>query len=69
MIELIQRVMKSLLGEDATLMDLFYHQQLSIEDINIYFISVSNVKVKLHRIRKRIFAAIQLLLKPSTLIM
>jgi RNA polymerase sigma-70 factor (ECF subfamily) len=69
MIELIQRVMKSLPGEDAALMDLFYHQQLSIEEIShITSLSVSNVKVKLHRIRKRIFAAIQLLLKPSTLI-
>ncbi|HNQ60310.1 MAG TPA: sigma-70 family RNA polymerase sigma factor [Bacteroidales bacterium] len=66
-LKLVQHVLKSLPGDDAALINLFYNQQLNIEEIShITSLSVSNVKVKLHRIRKRIFAGVQLLLNQST---
>ncbi len=56
--------MDSLPGEDAALMNLFYRNELSIEEISqITSLTVSNVKVKLHRIRKRIYAGVQVLVK------
>ncbi|MGC8864994.1 MAG: RNA polymerase sigma factor [Bacteroidales bacterium] len=65
-IQLVKRVMKTLPPDDAALMELFYHQQLSIEEISqITLLSLSNVKVKLHRIRKRIYASIQTHLRAS----
>lgn len=65
-IQLVKRVMATLPPDDAALMELFYHQQLSIEEISqITLLSVSNVKVKLHRIRKRIFAGIQARLRAA----
>lgn len=65
-IQLVKRVMATLPPDDAALMELFYHQQLSIEEISqITLLSVSNVKVKLHRIRKRIFAGIQARLRAT----
>lgn len=61
---LVKMVMDSLPGEDAALMDLFYRNELSIEEISqITSLTVSNVKVKLHRIRKRIYAGVQALVK------
>lgn len=65
-IQLVKRVMATLPPDDAALMELFYHQQLSIEEISqITLLSVSNVKVKLHRIRKRIYAGIQARLRAA----
>lgn len=66
--QLVKKVMENLPKEDAALMELFYHHQLSIEDIShITQLSISNVKVKLHRIRKRIYADIQARLKAAEL--
>lgn len=65
-VQLVKKVMETLPPEDAALMELFYHQQLTIEEISkITLLSVSNVKVKLHRIRKRIFVNIQAHIKSS----
>lgn len=64
--QLVKQVMATLPPDDAALMELFYHQQLSIEEISqITLLSVSNVKVKLHRIRKRIYAGIQTRLRSA----
>ncbi len=67
-LQLVKRFVEALPPDDAALMELFYHQQLSIEEISrITLLSVSNVKVKLHRIRKKIFAGIQAKLKAAEL--
>jgi len=61
---LVKMVMESLPGEDAALMDLFYRNEMSIDEISrITSLTVSNVKVKLHRIRKRIYAGVQALVR------
>jgi len=53
---LLTKAMKSLSDEDNLLINLFYHGNNSIEDISIITgLSASNVKVRLHRIRKRLY--------------
>ena len=50
--------------EDRLLITMFYLEEQSIEDISdITGLSVSNVKVKLHRIRKRLYKKINEMLK------
>lgn len=54
---MIDRAMARLSDDDNLLITLFYKGENSIEDIsNITGLSVSNVKVRLHRIRKRLHA-------------
>lgn len=54
---MIGRAMESLSGDDNLLITLFYQSENSIEDIsNITGLSMSNVKVRLHRIRKKLYA-------------
>ncbi len=53
---LMQRALKNLPGDDNLLVTLFYKADNSIEDISsITGLSVSNVKVKLFRIRKKLY--------------
>ena len=50
--------------EDATVVTLFYLHQQNIEEIvTITGLTASNVKVKLHRSRKRMHATLEVLLK------
>jgi RNA polymerase sigma factor (sigma-70 family) len=52
---MIEKAMERLSGEDNLLITLFYKSENSIEDIsNITGLSMSNVKVRLHRIRKKL---------------
>ncbi len=52
---MIQRAMEKLTDDDNLLITLFYKGENSIEDIsNITGLSMSNVKVRLHRIRKKL---------------
>jgi RNA polymerase sigma factor (sigma-70 family) len=52
---MIDRAMKKLTDDDNLLITLFYKGENSIEDIsNITGLSMSNVKVRLHRIRKKL---------------
>lgn len=47
--------------DESALVSLFYMQETSVEDISrITGLSVSNVKVKLHRIRKKLYDVMQL---------
>jgi RNA polymerase sigma factor (sigma-70 family) len=53
--EMIDRAMKQLTDDENLLITLFYKGENSIEDIsNITGLSMSNVKVRLHRIRKKL---------------
>ena len=57
---LIDRAMMKLPEEDNLLISLFYKSEHSIEDISyITGLTQSNVKVKLHRIRKKLYEEIQ----------
>ena len=53
---LLGKAMKNLSDEDNLLITLFYHGSNSIEEISsITGLSASNVKVRLHRIRKKLY--------------
>lgn len=55
-IERLQKALSKLTPEERTLIALFYEEEKSIEDIqHILNISESNIKVKLHRIRKKLY--------------
>lgn len=63
-IRLVAKAMKKLPEDDNVLITLFYHAENSIEDIStITGLSVSNVKVRLHRIRKKLYDEIQQLMQ------
>ncbi len=52
---MIERAMERLSDDDNLLITLFYKSENSIEEIsNITGLSMSNVKVRLHRIRKKL---------------
>lgn len=53
---ILAKALKELPAEDNLLIDLFYYGDNSIEDISsITGLSASNVKVRLHRIRKKLY--------------
>lgn len=53
---MLAKALKCLPDEDGLLINLFYHGSNSIEEISsITGLSASNVKVKLHRIRKKLY--------------
>jgi RNA polymerase sigma-70 factor (ECF subfamily) len=53
--ELIDKAMQKLTGDESLLIDLFYKGENSIEEISqITGLTMSNVKVRLHRIRKKL---------------
>jgi RNA polymerase sigma-70 factor (ECF subfamily) len=59
-IRLVENALKRLPEEDNLLVTLFYKAEHSIEDISsITGLSESNVKVRLHRIRKRLYDDLQ----------
>jgi RNA polymerase sigma factor (sigma-70 family) len=61
---LVAKAMKKLSEDDNLLITLFYKAENSIGDIStITGLSVSNVKVRLHRIRKKLYDEIQELMK------
>jgi len=54
---MIDQVLKKLNGREYMLVNLFYMEEHSVEEIGyIMGLSKSNVKVSLHRIRKKLFA-------------
>jgi RNA polymerase sigma factor (sigma-70 family) len=60
---MIERAMERLSDEDNLLITLFYKGENSIEDIsNITGLSMSNVKVRLHRIRKKLHDELALMM-------
>ena len=61
---MLEKALKRLPEEDHLLITLFYKNDHSIEDITyITGLTESNVKVKLHRIRKRLYEDIRELMK------
>jgi len=61
---LIERALKKLPEEENLLITLFYKAEKSIEEISyITGLSMSNVKVRLHRIRKKLYLEISELMK------
>jgi RNA polymerase sigma factor (sigma-70 family) len=63
-IQLIDKALLTLPDEDNLLITLFYKSNHSIEDMsNITGLTQSNVKVKLHRIRKKLYESIQEMVK------
>jgi RNA polymerase sigma factor (sigma-70 family) len=55
--EMINEVLKKLNGREYMLVNLFYMEEHTVEEIGyIMGLSKSNVKVSLHRIRKKLFA-------------
>jgi RNA polymerase sigma-70 factor, ECF subfamily len=57
---MVNRAIDRLPPEESALVTLFYTEENSIEDIShITGLSVSNVKVKLHRIRKKLYDEMQ----------
>lgn len=65
-IELMKNTLKSLAEDEQMLISLFYNNKQSVEEISqITGLSESNVKVKLHRIRKKLYAGMNSNLKPA----
>jgi RNA polymerase sigma factor (sigma-70 family) len=63
---ILEKALKRLPDEDSLLITLFYKNENSIEDISeITGLSASNVKVKLHRIRKRLCDEMNELMKKN----
>ena len=61
--ELLQKALKSLPEDENVIVSLFYQNDHSIEDIStITGLTVANVKVKLHRIRKKLYTEMQRLM-------
>lgn len=60
----VNEALHKLPGEDATVVSLFYMNESSVEEISeITGLTQSNVKVKLHRARKKLYDELHLLLK------
>lgn len=59
-IKIMNRIVSELPTEEQLLINLFYYNQQSVDDISLITgLSDSNVKVKLHRIRKKIYSSMQ----------
>lgn len=59
-IRILNKVIKLLGNEDQLLINLFYNSRQSVEEIaSITGLSEANVKVKLHRIRKRLYVEME----------
>jgi RNA polymerase sigma factor (sigma-70 family) len=64
--QLVDKALATLSEEDNLLVTLFYKGENSIEDISIITgLSQANVKVRLHRIRKRLYEEIQVIMKKN----
>jgi len=65
--ELIHKAIEKLPSDESTIVTLFYLKENTIDDISkITGLSVANVKVKLFRIRKKLYEELQFLMKRET---
>ncbi len=56
-LELMKNALKTLSNDDQMLISLFYNNQQTVEEISVITgLTESNVKVRLHRIRKKLYA-------------
>ncbi|MCD4681979.1 MAG: sigma-70 family RNA polymerase sigma factor [Bacteroidales bacterium] len=61
--KIVTKILQHLNPEDSTLINMFYFKKYSTEEISdIMGLSQANVKVKLHRIRKKLYKEIQLII-------
>lgn len=61
--KIVTKILQHLNPEDSTLINMFYFKEYSTEEISdIMGLSQANVKVKLHRIRKKLYKEIQLII-------
>ncbi len=59
----LQKAMLTLGTEDQLLVNFFYHNRLSVDEISsVTGLSEANVKVKLHRIRRKLYSEMQALM-------
>lgn len=59
----LQKAMLTLGTEDQMLVNFFYHNRLSVDEISsVTGLSEANVKVKLHRIRRKLYSEMQALM-------
>jgi RNA polymerase sigma-70 factor (ECF subfamily) len=59
-VKVLQKAIQTLTNDDQLLINLFYHSRQSVEEIALITgLSDANVKVKLHRIRKKLFIEMQ----------
>ncbi|GAB1404572.1 MAG: RNA polymerase sigma factor [Lentimicrobiaceae bacterium] len=59
-LKLMNQVLQQLPQDEQMLIELFYHNKQSVEEISVVTgLTESNIKVKLHRIRKKIYSAMQ----------
>jgi len=55
----LRKVLDKLPAEEQTIINLFYYEQMSIEDVAMVMnLSASNVKVRLFRLRKRLYGLV-----------
>lgn len=63
----LKQALSKLKGEEATVLTLFYFEELRVEEISdITGLTVSNVKVKLHRGRQNLMSELNVLLRKET---
>ena len=63
---IMEKALKRLPEDDLLLINLFYHGENSIEEISqVTGLSESNVKVKLHRIRKKLYGDMSEMMKTA----
>lgn len=59
-LKLMQEVIQQLPEDEQTLINLFYHNKQSVEEISVITgLTASNIKVRLHRIRKKMYTEMQ----------
>ncbi|HAH57057.1 MAG: RNA polymerase sigma factor [Lentimicrobium sp.] len=59
-LKLMQEVLKQLPEDEQMLIELFYHNKQRVEEISVITgLTESNIKVKMHRIRKKMYAGMQ----------
>jgi RNA polymerase sigma-70 factor (ECF subfamily) len=64
--KMMDRALDQLTADEGLLITLFYKSENSIEEIsNITGLSVSNVKVRLHRIRRKLQEALKMMMEKS----
>jgi RNA polymerase sigma-70 factor (ECF subfamily) len=62
--KIVEKILKDLNPEESVMITLFYFKENSTEEISeIMGITQSNVKVKLHRLRKKLLHGVQLMLQ------
>ncbi len=58
--KMLQKAMEHLSDDDYLIINLFYLKELAVNDISVITsLSAANVKVKLHRIRKKLYGLMQ----------